>query len=101
MNIIQQIALQLGEEELLCQLAEECAELIQAAMKLHRIRNGTNPTPVTEEEGKAALLEEIADVSICLTALGVDSGLNRMKIQEIVDRKTRRWVESLGLEAEQ
>lgn len=101
MNIIQQIALQLGEEKVLRLLVKECAELIQAAMKLRRVRNGKNPTPVTEEEAKAALLEEIADVSICLTALGVDSGLNRMKIQEIVDRKTRRWAESLGIEVEQ
>ena len=98
MNIIHQIAFQLGEEELLCQLAEECAELIHAVAKLRRARNGKNPTPVTEEEARAALLEEIADVSLCLTALGVDSGLNRMKIQEIVDRKTRRWAERLRLE---
>ena len=101
MNLIRKIAMRLGMEVLLCQLAEECAELIQAAMKLYRIRNGENPTPVTEEEAKAALLEEIADVSICLTALGIDTGLNRMKIQAEVDRKTRRWAERLGIEAEQ
>ena len=100
MNIIHQIAFQLGEEELLCQLAEECAELDKAAMKLRRVLNGKNPTPVTEEEARAALLEEIADVSICLTALGVDSGQDRMKIQAEVDRKTRRWAERLGIEAE-
>jgi hypothetical protein len=32
------------------QLAEECAELSQAALKLARLHRGENPTPVTEQE---------------------------------------------------
>ena len=100
MNLIRTIALRVGLDELLWLLVEECAELIHAVAKLRRVRNSKNPTPVTEEEAKAALLEEIADVSICLTALGADSGLNRMKIQAEVDRKTRRWAERLGIDME-
>ena len=51
--------------ELLNQLAEECAELAQAALKYRRAIEGTNYTPVSAYECRKNLLEEIADV--CLT----------------------------------
>lgn len=35
----------LPREEILAQLAEEASELAQAALKLRRALNGTNPTP--------------------------------------------------------
>ena len=38
--------------EILAQLAEEAAELGQAALKLRRAILGTNPTSVSEEEAK-------------------------------------------------
>lgn len=37
----------LPEDELLAQLAEECSEAAKAALKLRRVRNGANPTPVS------------------------------------------------------
>lgn len=37
-------------EEQLLQLAEECAELSQAALKLRRAMTGTNPTPRSAKE---------------------------------------------------
>lgn len=40
----------LGEPALLEQLAEECSELAQAALKLARLERGENPIPKTEEE---------------------------------------------------
>ena len=46
------------------QLAEEATELAQAALKMFRILDGRNPTPVTPEEGMANLYEEISDVLI-------------------------------------
>ena len=100
MNIIHQIALQLGEEEVLWQLDKACGKLAQAAHE-YRLVRGTKSLAEKTGDAKAALLEEIADVSIFLTALGVDTGKNRMKIQAAVDRKTRCWAESLGIEAEQ
>lgn len=33
--------------DLLCQLAEEASELAQAALKLKRAMEGTNPTPMS------------------------------------------------------
>ena len=49
----------LGDAEVLAQLAEECTELAQAALKLRRALDGKNPTPNTEEERRRALLEDI------------------------------------------
>ena len=45
----------MGEPEMLSQLAEECCELGQAALKLRRVLDKKNPTPVTEEEARANL----------------------------------------------
>lgn len=53
-----------GEDYMLRQLAEECAELAQAALKVIRTRHGE--TPVTPEEAREKLLEEIADVMVML-----------------------------------
>ena len=51
----------------LIQLSEECVECAQAALKLFRAINGD--TPVTQMDAKEHLIEEIADVSVCMTAL--------------------------------
>lgn len=51
--------------ELLCQMAEEAAELSKAALKLRRAMDGTNPTPMTVAEARKNLIEEIADVRAC------------------------------------
>ena len=42
-------------EDLLCQLAEEGCEMSQAALKLKRAVEKTNPTPVTEEVARDKL----------------------------------------------
>lgn len=47
----------LPEDELLAQLAEECSEAAKAALKLRRVRNGANPTPVSEEDAFSNLVE--------------------------------------------
>ena len=51
-----------GEEYVLRQLAEECNELAQAALKL--IRVWRNETPMREDEARERLVEEIADVRL-------------------------------------
>lgn len=81
-------------DELLCQLAEELAEMQHAAMKYRRAGKGDNPTPVTLEQARENLLEEIADVSLCLKLLGLDH-LDRefcLRITRTVNEKARRWV---------
>lgn len=74
------------------QLAEEATELAQAALKMYRILDGRNPTPVTPEEGMANLYEEISDVLGALRALDL-TGIEPAKAYaEISTNKFERWV---------
>ena len=59
----------LPETEILALLAEEAAELAQAALKLRRVLDGTNPTPVTEGAARNDLVEEYGDVLNCADQL--------------------------------
>lgn len=64
-----QVACMLPMEELLAQLAEEAAELTQAALKLRRICDGTNPAFIKYDAAMSNLIEEMADVTVCWGAL--------------------------------
>lgn len=90
----------LGEDELLCQLAEEASELAQAALKLRRAITKINPTPKSEEECRDDLAEELADVSLCLDALGIDTTDRALMLTMVktVNQKCQRWAERLGLD---
>ena len=74
---------------------EECAELIQAASKMrrrtHRIGGSIDPYR-TDEEAKAYenLVEEMADVCICLEQMRSMYGIYEAELQEMVNRKCRR-----------
>ena len=58
-----------GEPAALELLAEECVELAHAALKLARIERGENPSPLGREECIAKVIEEMADLRICLDEL--------------------------------
>lgn len=73
--------------ELLAGLAEEAAELAQAALKYRRALDGTNPTPTDEDTAYEHLCEEIADVKLYSSMLS----LNARYISEIMDKKLKRW----------
>lgn len=65
----------LGESEILCQLAEEAAELGQATLEYRDTYSCLeNATSVTREDAYHNLVEEIADVKLCLWLLGVECG---------------------------
>lgn len=81
------------QDELLAQLAEECAELSQAALKLRRALTGINPTPVTVEEARKNLVEETADVYNVMGLL-LDAADNA-EIYSIIRRKKERWLKRL------
>ena len=83
----------LSNDELLAQLAEEAAELSQAALKLRRALTGINPTPVTVKEADANLIEEAADVGLVLYLLISESELATM--EEISTKKYNRWLKRL------
>ena len=93
MNLDEKIKQHLPQDELLAQLVEECAELSQAALKLRRALTGINPTPVTAEEARANLIEEIADVyNVSGFLLETEDFL---KIYDIVQQKRERWLKRL------
>ena len=83
----------LSEPVRLEQLAEECAELGHAALKLARILRGENPTPVSEAEAREALVREIADVMVCTDAL-TDTRMLR-DIETHCTEKKDRWEQRL------
>ena len=80
---------QLPDTELLAQLAEEAVELSHAALKVRRVYDGRNPTPVSRNEAHAKLYEEIADVLNCLRVLGYST--NVADYQHTMDQKMDRW----------
>jgi len=66
---------QLSAADQFGQVAEEAVELAHAAMKMQRILNGTNPTPVTEKEAMGKVMEEICDLYNALAVLKLDVNL--------------------------
>ena len=93
MNIITQ---KVPVTELLAGLAEEASELAQAALKLRRVYDGTNPTPVKEEDAQERLYEDMADVKLYCSMLKV----NVKYISEMMLSKQKRWEQRL-MEGEQ
>lgn len=79
----------MSQEELLIQLAEEAAELSHAALKLRRVMDGTNPTPVSYANAVKGLNEEIADVRLCLEQIHCT---NENVIRDIRNSKLARWI---------
>ena len=86
---------QVPQDELLAQLAEEATELAHAALKLRRVYNGVNPTPVKRQDAFANLKEEIADVWLLVRVLGWDSPIGRMEYERIMEAKLSRWLSRL------
>ena len=80
----------LSEAEILAQLAEEASELAQAALKLRRVLDGTNPTPVSGEQAVANLVEEYGDVVCCMMELEV------IYDPSLINKKKERWIKRLS-----
>ena len=72
------------------QLAEEAAELAQAANKMARVMRGTNPANIDEKEAMKNVIEEYTDIHVVakdILELQVD-GLQ-------ADYKIDRWAKRL------
>lgn len=93
MTEIEKIRKMLTEDELLCQLSEEAAELSQAALKLRRALTGVNPTPVSYPDAREKLLEEYGDVLNSMEEI-ITPTENEYAIK-LRMRKRKRWVERL------
>lgn len=77
--------------EVLAQLAEEAAELSQAALKLRRALDKRNPTPIAAAVADKDLQEEFSDVLLCMTMVGVEKGV----VERTIRAKARRWATRL------
>ncbi len=95
-NYIDFVRAELGEVEILSQLAEEASELAQAALKMRRVLDGKNPTPVTVEKAEENLFEEISDVLTCISLLDCVTDESLEKFNEIHERKMERWAKRIA-----
>ena len=96
MNPFETVYDKLGAPEVLTQLAQDAAELAQAALKLRRALVKTNPTPKGVGEAMADLYEEIADVQNSLSVLDASGQLDKGDIERLRKFKMDRWVKELG-----
>lgn len=78
--------------ELLAMVAEEAAELAQAALKLRRTLDDLNPTPVTFGEAVGKLNEEWADVLLCMRQINL---IDEPMVYSIMQKKHERWLTRL------
>lgn len=86
-----QLISDLPDRDLLEQLAEESAELSQAALKLIRAHGmSQNPTPISEDKALDSLKEEATDVLIILVILGL---ADQSAVHDW--RKLVRWAERI------
>ena len=83
------IAAYLQKAEILAQLAEEAAELAQAALKMRRVIDGQNPTPVGFADAYHNLIEEYSDVVCCMRELDMPYS------EIIIAKKKDRWIRRL------
>lgn len=80
----------IGKPAMLEQLAEECSELTQAALKKARILRRENPSPVTEEMANANLEEETADILLCINELISAAEIHMASVEKIMTAKRKR-----------
>ena len=90
-EIFEAISGKYGKEYMLRQIAEECSELAQAALKY--IRADLKETPMRIDEAIEHLTEEIADVRLMIDAVSatVLSDRDMDDVQAIKERKLDRW----------
>ena len=83
--------------ERLAQLAEEAAELAQAALKYRRALDGVNPTPVTIEQASDNLDEEVVDVLTCLASITSPDDIAKFWVgwSMAAGKKAARWRQRL------
>ena len=86
----------LPPQDLYAQLAEEGAELTQAALKCIRAQGfSENPTPVSCEDAVKNLLEEVNDVLIVAYVLGLVGGYS-VRNWDKLERWAKRSKEARG-----
>lgn len=84
---VKEISEALSQNEILCQLAEECSELAQAALKMVRSNNGK--AYKSREKCIDNLAEELEDVKICIDVLECKGVLSKQ--DQYREAKVTRW----------
>lgn len=77
---------EIGIAAALEQLAEECAELGKAALKLARIERDDNPSLIGTDDAIDNLFEEYSDVLLVADVIGLLGSI------DIIDYKQKRWL---------
>lgn len=98
MTDLEYIAENLSEEDILCQIAEEAAELAKAALKLRRAITQTNPTPVTKEKAADNLIEEYGDTVVACVTYFMKHDLIDRKYVDVLEQsntKYNRWAQRI------
>lgn len=96
----------IGKCAMLEQTAEECSELAQVCLKLSRKYRNENYTPRTQEEIESHLLEEIADVMICIDELSplitnINTAYDGLTLEDWIKYKTNRISDRLNIAEKQ
>jgi len=86
---------QVGLPAVLEMLGEEGAEMTHASLKWARQLRGENPTPKTEEECRAALVEEMADVQLMIDLLTMSGIIGDAEIRTRMGKKMLRWLDRM------
>lgn len=77
------------------QLGEEAAELTHAVFKLMRTLDNESPTPITPETAMLNLLEEIADVCVCVRVFLANKPKECEIVEKIKHDKLQRWYDRI------
>ena len=91
---LEKVRATLCEPDIYGQLAEECCELAQAALKMQRVLNARNLPAGTETDILDNVVEEISDVKLCLQLLHLNPD------SQVMERKAERWCHRLETEHE-
>lgn len=95
-SIADDIEGKLSVSAMLKQLAEEASELAQAALKYDRAletevaEKYISPTPKSSRAAMDNLVEEIADVALCLMVVGIPGLPDKIMLE-----KAKRWLDRL------
>ena len=81
----------IGEPALLEQTAEEAIEFGHACQKLARKLRGENPTPVSIANCRVNVLNEWADVDVCVTELTERPWWDENYVAGVEAYKAHRW----------
>lgn len=93
---LQKIADHYGEDAQSLQLAEECAELIQAIIKFRRAKGLGQTTVVDYKAALANLIEEIADVELMIEQVKYLLDIPALELAKLKLGKIQRTIDRMA-----